>query len=88
MSEQSDALNHMFHQPQWVEVIKIEQKFREDQLLKMIAVKVDDPAYDKKVAYHKGAVEAITLLWALRDVCRREKPKEKNHESHHEAEAH
>ncbi len=54
MSNEKEDLEYLFQLPQWETLIKIEKRLRDDEIFHMMGVKLDDPAYEKKVAYYKG----------------------------------
>lgn len=73
MSNDREDLEYLFQLPQWETLIQIEKKFRDDEIFQMMGVKLDDPAYEKKVAYFKGRAESIISLWGLRNSIRKSK---------------
>ncbi len=73
MSNEKEDLEYLFQLPQWETLIKIEKRLRDDEIFQMMGVKLDDPAYEKKVAYYKGRAESIISLWGLRDTIRKSK---------------
>ncbi len=83
MGIKQQALQSLFHNPDWEQVIEIEKNYREQCLLDMMRLNLNDPAFAIKAAYFKGSVETIVKLWALRDTIRKhgESPNKKGEEN-------
>lgn len=67
-----NTLEELFQHPGWIKLIELERAFRDDEILKMMKVPLDDPSYERKVSHHRSLALAIAQLWNLRDTLRRD----------------
>ena len=71
--ERREALEHLFHQPEWEAVVEMEREFRDDNIFKSLKVPRDHPNYAVEVAFLQGTAQAIVEIWGLRGMLRRAK---------------
>jgi len=56
----------------------MEVRLRDEYILQMMRIGLDDPAYERKAAYYKGAYSAVVQLWSNRDRIRKGHTKKEN----------
>lgn len=72
--QRREALNHLFHQPEWEGVVSVEIEVREKAILDMIALAPNDPHRAANTAYFKGKVDAIAEVWRARGLAMKNDP--------------